>query len=101
MDQRSRTTGHAAPTTRQARHALTALAADSDPDMDEALRRVRDPRKTVSYTDLARAEHDQHCTRCRTLTTDTAGRADAYGESIRRRDRRTLGLRANHTAVAA
>lgn len=51
------------------------------------------PREAVSYTDLARAEHDRHCARCRTLTADTAGRADAYGESIRLRDRLTLGFR--------
>ncbi|THA29209.1 hypothetical protein E6R18_25200 [Streptomyces sp. A1277] len=101
MDQRSRTSTRTAPTTRQARQALTALAADSDPDLDEALRRIRNPRKTASYTDLARAEHDRHCTRCRTLTEDAAARAAVYGESIRRRDRLTLGLRVNRTAVAA
>ncbi|MDX3329689.1 hypothetical protein PV405_34405 [Streptomyces sp. ME02-6979-3A] len=49
-------------------------------------------RAAVSYTDLARAQHDQHCARCRTLTEDTDARTAAYGESIRRRDRQQLGL---------
>ncbi|MER5277781.1 hypothetical protein ABT025_18760 [Streptomyces sp. NPDC002809] len=98
MNQRSRITGQPAPTTPP---MPSKLATDSDPDMDEALRRVRNPRKAVSYTDAARALHDQYCTRCRTLTEATSADAAAYGESIRRRDRRTLGLHANRTAVAA
>lgn len=50
-------------------------------------------RETVSYTDLARARHDQDCARCRTLTEESDARAAAYGESIRRRDRQQLGLK--------
>lgn len=50
-------------------------------------------RGAVSYTDAARAVHDQDCTGCRTLTEDSNARAAAYGESIRRRDRQQLGLK--------
>lgn len=45
-----------------------------------------------SYTDAARAAHDKHCDRCRTLTQDTNTRTATNGESMRRRDRLTLGL---------
>jgi hypothetical protein len=44
------------------------------------------------YTDAARAEHNQHCTRCRQLTEASDAAAAANGESIRRIDRRQLGL---------
>lgn len=44
------------------------------------------------YIAAARAEHDKHCDRCRALTEESDARAAANGESIRRRDRKTLGL---------
>ena len=46
----------------------------------------------TGYADQARAEHDKHCARCRTLTEDTNARTAANGASMRRRDRRQLGL---------
>ena len=49
----------------------------------------------TSHTDAARAAHEKHCDRCRTLTQDTGTRAAATGASMRRRDRLTLGL--HHT----
>ncbi|WP_093820480.1 hypothetical protein [Streptomyces sp. PpalLS-921] len=58
--------------------------------------------QTTSYTDAARAAHEAHCDRCRTLTQDTTTRAAANGASMRRRDRLTLGLpRAPRPAVTA
>ncbi|MFF7183279.1 hypothetical protein [Streptomyces sp. NPDC008121] len=49
----------------------------------------------TSHTDAARAVHEKHCDRCRTLTQDTGTRAAATGALMRRRDRLTLGL--HHT----
>ncbi|MEU0133378.1 hypothetical protein ABZ172_04955 [Streptomyces sp. NPDC006296] len=46
----------------------------------------------MGYADLAMAHHNTHCAPCRTLTEESDAREAANGESIRRRDRRTLGL---------
>ncbi|MFJ4473257.1 hypothetical protein ACIP2X_37985 [Streptomyces sp. NPDC089424] len=44
------------------------------------------------YTNAARAAHNTHCTACRERTAASDASAAANGESIRRRDRRQLGL---------
>lgn len=44
------------------------------------------------YTTAARAAHETHCDRCRALTETAAERAAAHGASMRRRDRRQIGL---------
>ncbi|MFE1451978.1 hypothetical protein [Streptomyces olivaceoviridis] len=67
---------------------------------DEALRRVRTDRVAYPtallpddwYTTAARAEHNTHCTRCREIDAASDRAAAENGASIRRRDRRQLGL---------
>lgn len=77
--------------------ALPAPAAQPfDDDSDDACPLCGDWTCTcgtpTSFTDAARAIHDEDCARCRTLTQDTNARAAANGASLRRRDRLTLGL---------
>ena len=45
------------------------------------------------YTTAARAEHNIHCTDCREMTAAMDAAAAENGASIRRIDRRQLGLR--------
>lgn len=72
------------------RTSNVASMSKADVDTHQAASYVR--REAVSYADLARAQHDLDCARCRTLTEEFDARAAAYGDSIRRRDRQQLGL---------
>lgn len=53
------------------------------------------------YVAAARAEHEAHCTPCRERAAASAAAIAECGESIRRRDRLTLGLRSARRAVSA
>jgi hypothetical protein len=44
------------------------------------------------YVDAARADHLAHCSRCRRIADAVEAAAAENGESMRRRDRRQLGL---------
>ena len=51
------------------------------------------------YVTAARAEHNTHCTRCRENAAAIEAAAAENGASMRRRDRRQLGLRPTHDTV--
>ena len=53
------------------------------------------------YVAAALADHLAHCVDCRERAEAAEVRATEYGESIRRRDRLTLGLRDARRAVTA
>jgi hypothetical protein len=51
------------------------------------------------YVAAAMADHLARCAPCRQRAEETGARSSEYGESIRRRDRLTLGLRPTRTTA--
>ncbi|MGQ5640784.1 MULTISPECIES: hypothetical protein [unclassified Streptomyces] len=51
------------------------------------------------YVATVMADHLAHCAPCRQWAKETDARSNEYGESIRRRDRLTLGLRTTRTTA--